>query len=403
MGNLEPGFYRVRGPASISLYTCSAEVMGYECSGDCKFTVPVGRTYSLKILEPCNYNVSPIDAVVENDPLGEHLYRLKNEIVDKACRQVFDGLVFIGPPDSFKSSLSTLVYNSLSKEEDPAFITVDIGQNEIFLPAFVSGTTISPLYPGNRPGVQYNCFTGVISPTMDTVKYLYCYMRIKNILELEKRKPIIVDTDGWMEGLSALYTKITIAQSFKKPLVVYTGLHHLEENVLNYWYQGSTLKYNLPMLPGSKSRSERRTHRQRIVMKAFNNPSRHVVSLGEVNIIGLPVFTGSPIDIRDLGFRGVIYAEMNKQGKLVVVTDNTSRIPRLKGIEKLSQGWEKGLIIALYFKGWITGVGLIDRIDYNKKRISFIANKNVKYDLIEVGKTRFPEVLDSLLMSISRG
>ncbi len=403
MGNLEPGYYKVRGPASVSLDSCSAEVMGYECTGNCSFTVPIGRTYSMIVYERCSYEISPLEAEVEKDSLGKHLYRVRNEITSIASEGEYDGLVFIGPPDSFKSTLSTLVYNSLSKTRKPAYITVDIGQNEIFLPAFVSGTTINPLFPGNRPGLHHDCFTGVISPPSDIEKYIYCYLRIKKMLELDKHKPIIVDTDGWIEGLAALYSKMAIAQSFERPLVVYTGLHQLEERILAYWYPGSTVKYSFPAIPGSKSRSERRIHRQRIVMKAFNDPSRHTVSPDETSIIGLPVFTGSRVDVSDLGFKGIIYSEMNSWGKLVLVTGNNVRIPKLRGVERLIQGWEKGLMIALYHKGTVSGIGLIERVDYTRKKIVFIADRNVKYDLIEVGKTRFPEVLNSLLTSISRG
>ena len=403
MGNLEPGFYRVRGPASVSLDSCSAEIMGYRCTGNCSFTVPIGRTYSLVIDERCSYEISPLEAEVERDPVGDHLYRVRNEITNMVSKGEFDGLVFIGPPDSFKSTLSTLVYNSLSKTCKSAYITVDIGQNEIFLPAFVSGTSVSPLFPGNRPSIHRDCFTGVISPPLDIGKYLYCYLRIKKMLELDKHKPIIVDTDGWIEGIAALYSKMAIAQSFEKPLIVYTGLPRLEERILGYWYPGNTVNYSFPTLPSSKSRSERRIHRQRIVMKAFHNPSRHTVSPDETSIIGLPVFTGSPVDISDLGFKEIIYSEMNSWGKLVLVTGNNARIPKLKGVERLVQGWEKGLMIALYHKGTVSGIGLVEKVDYTKKKIVFIADRNVKYDLIEVGKTRFPEVLNSLLTSISRG
>ena len=94
---------------------------------------------------------------------------------------------------------------------------------------------------------------------------------------------------------------------------------------------------------------------------------------------------------------------MNSWGKLVLVTESNTRIPKLRGVEKLVQGWEKGLMVALYHRGNVSGIGLIERVDYSKKKIVFIADKNVKYDLIEVGKIRFPEVLSSLLTSVSRG
>ncbi|MCE4606734.1 MAG: hypothetical protein F7B59_05300 [Desulfurococcales archaeon] len=404
MGVLERGYYKIRGPGKLKLAGCRVNIMGIPCSRECDFVVPAGRTYVFKVDDDrCTYSVSPMETIVGKDELGELLYYNRNVILSKLENTEYDGVVFIGPPDSFKSTISIMVFNSVlsdnkSYRNQPYYITTDVGQNEIFMPTFISGAS-SYILPGNPVDHAASCFTGITSPAFNTEKYLWCITYLVNKLRSERNLLFIVDTDGWVFGHRAIYSKMIIAELFNKPLIVYTSLDKEFRKHLLYHFKDS-IEYTISREPVSakKSSERRRVHRSRLVLKAFKEPCRIVLDCMDSNILGLPVFHGSEVDPSIFGVPSVIYAESWK-GKIIVVAENEFPYKR-GGIEVLKKNWEQGLITALYSNGEISGIGLVEKIDYRKKKLSLIANRGVPFDYIEVGRASFPEVLRSLESSL---
>jgi len=400
---LERGYYKIRGPGKLRLEGCNVDIMGIPCSGECSFVIPTGRTYLFRVDgNSCTYSASPIEAEVREDKLGELLYYNRDKILSMLKNSDYDGIVFIGPPDSFKSTISILVFNSIlssnaHSRNKPYYITTDIGQNEIFMPTFISGTS-SYILPGNQIDDTINCFTGITSPAFDAEKYLWCIAHLINQLRSDKDQLFVVDTDGWVFGHRAIYSKMIIAELFDKPLIVYTSLDKEFKKHLLYHFS-DLMEYAVPKeVTSTKKPSERRVHRSRLVLKAFKDPYRIVLDFNESNVLGLPVFHGSEVDPSIFGVPGIIYAEKWK-GKIIVVVENKFSYKR-KDVEILKKNWEQGLITALYNNGKISGIGLVEKIDYRKKKLSLIINKGVSFNYIEIGRASFPEVLKSLESSL---
>ena len=403
LGVLDIGYYKIRGPGKIELIGCRVDLMGILCSGDCSFVIPAGRTYIFRVEEDsCTYFASPIEAVVKKDRLGEILYYNRDEILSRLEKDGYDGIVFIGSPDSFKSTISTMVFNSILSRNATSriksyYITTDVGQNEIFMPTFISGTS-SHILPGNQISDTTSCFTGITSPASNTEKYLWCIAHLINKLRSEKDQLFVVDTDGWVFGHRAIYSKMVIAKLFDKPLIVYTGLDKEFKEHLFYHFR-DLIEYTIPRKTVStKKPNERRVHRSRLVLKAFKDPSRIVLNYKESHVLRLPVFHGSEVEPSIFGVPGVIYAE-NWKGKIIVVVENKFHYKQ-RGVKVLKKNWEQGLITALYNNGEISGIGLVEKIDYRKKKLSLIINKGVSFDYIEIGRASFPEVLKSLKSSL---
>ncbi|MCE4614479.1 MAG: hypothetical protein F7B60_02975 [Desulfurococcales archaeon] len=404
MSILEKGFYKIRGPGKLRLTGCNIDIMGITCSGECDFVIPTGRTYLFRVKgSKCTYMASPREAMVVEDDWGGLIYSIRDKIISILKESSHDGVVFIGPPDSFKSTISTLVFNTIFSAADhlevrPCYITTDVGQNEIFMPTFISAT-ILPVYPGIQVNNTINCFTGAISPAFNTEKYLWCITHLVGRLRSD-RNFFIVDTDGWINSYKAIYSKMMIAELFDDPLIVYTGLDEEFKKYLYYHFNDIT-EYNIPKsIITNKTSSERRVHRARLVLRAFRDPCRIIIDCQKSMIAGLPIFHGSKTDISRFGVPTVIYAE-NWNGKIIaVLEDKFSYKLQDKDIEVLRKNWEQGLIAALYNKGEVREVGLVEKVDYRKKRLAIITNKGASFDYIEIGRTSFPGVLETLEHSL---
>jgi polynucleotide 5'-kinase involved in rRNA processing len=400
---LEKGFFKIRGPAKLRLTKCNVDVMGKICNGDCEFVIPTGRTYIFKVIEGvCEYSVSPREAKVERDEISKTLYNIRDEIISILGASQHEGVIFLGPPDSFKSTLSVLTFNHILSSNEPekwkpSYVTTDVGQNEIFMPTFISGISV-PVFPGIQVKETLNCFIGAISPAYNTERYSWCITRIVNKLRSRKFDLFIVDTDGWVNSYRALYSKMVIAELFENPLIVHTSLDEVHKKLLGYHYN-ALIEYKIPKaFITKKTPNERKIHRSRLILRAFKKPNRVIVDPYKVETVGLPIFRGYELDPSQLGLPNVVYAE-NQNEKIIIVVEN--RFPsKLRNEGVLKKNWEYGLIAALYEKGDVKGIGLVEKVDYRKRKVSLIVNHEIMFDHIEIGEASFPEVLETLKSSL---
>ncbi|MFN4046132.1 MAG: Clp1/GlmU family protein, partial [Acidilobaceae archaeon] len=293
-------------------------------------------------------------------------------------------VVFVGPVDSGKSTLAFWVSNKVFLRGSRAwYLTVDVGQNEVFCPGFEAIAAVEP--PG-IPGFTRSfsfvepCFIGSFTPSDSLDKYLGCASRLSRIAQGH----LVVDTDGWITPPGGLESKARLADAVNADLIVAIGLGEGEVRAL----RGTSIEVlSLPRLvKGSKSFEERRLHRERLLAQKLSGSKPRPVKLGETVVDGAPVFAGSPLEktlFKSIA-PNIVYAERTGEGSMTIVY--RGRPPSNIEAKLIPQGWEKGLIAAVHGEG--VHLGVIDKVNYETKTITIITPYQGPIRKIEMGKVK---------------
>ncbi len=366
----------LQGPGKLSVKEGWIEVLGYPLMEGSSIIIPAGRSVPA-VLEKTSYTYT--GKILDHDI---EVYKQFEKLAESLIG--YERIILIGPSDSGKSTLAAFMYNKMASEgEKPLFATVDIGQNEAFLPGFASSIIIDPPFiPGNTGNLWKACFVGSFTPRNSEFRYTYCGREIVD----GWKGPIIIDTDGWVSLWDGLESKASMARSIGVDAVILVGLGDPHASFLKTKLSHTKIVRVPRIVEKSKSREERRLHRERLLAKALLDYKILKIRIGEVPVYGLPVFNGTPINNREVsklyGVR-VVYAEA-QEGSLIIVGHGR---PPSRNIKILRPGWERGLIVAVWSRG-TPKLGILLGVDYKSKTI-LVASKPVeRIDYIEVGKAR---------------
>lgn len=346
-----------------------ATILGYEATEGTSIVIPIGRRVLVKI--EGSASISGESAAV---PTGEQEFRIFDEASEKIV--AYRRVIIIGPTDHGKSTLSAWVVNKLSSlGREVAYMTTDVGQNEIFSPAFESIARVNPpAIPGSSLSFDVidSCFVGSFSPTDNIRKYLDCAAELSS-----RAGQVVIDTDGWVRGEEALKTKARLASLTGSEAIVSIGLSKEEVELLRK--ESGMEVIELPRLVnGEKSQSERRSHRERLIVQRLLGSKPRLVASEIVE--GLPVFAGKTLK---LPFSGVVYAE-EIGGKIVAVF--RGRAPPVSNAALLKEGWERGLLLAVRGEG--IHLGVLDKIYYDRRMVRILTPYDGRIERVEVGKVK---------------
>ncbi len=370
------GTYLAVGPSSFRVVDGFVEVLGYPLGVGGSFVVPVGRSVPVRV--DGFVEVFPSGGVLK--PLGSGEYEWLDGLAFEISR--YGRVVFVGPVDSGKSTLAFWVSNKMLLRGSKAwYLTVDVGQNEVFCPGFEA---IAVLKPPGVPGFSGSfslvepCFIGSFTPSDSLDKYLGCASKLSRIAE----GPLIVDTDGWVTPPEGLESKARLADAVGVDLIVAIGLGEGEVRVLKKTVEVLSLPR---LVKGSKSFEERRLHRERLLAQKLSGSKPRAVKIEEVAVEGAPIFTGSPLEKTFKNIApNVVYAERTGEDSITIVY--RGRPPANLKAKLVPQGWEKGLIAAVHGEG--VHVAVIDRVNYDSKTITIITPYQGPVRKIEIGKVR---------------
>lgn len=370
------GFYLISGPASVKVVSGFVDVLGFRVLPPSFFVVPIGRSVLARISG---------EVVISSGSMVS-IDGSSYEFLDSVASIVsgYDRIMVVGPMDSGKSTLSAWVLNKMySKGVKAYYLMVDIGQNEVYCPGFVTLASpkppVIPGYSGSFEEVK-PCFVGSFTPSEAIDRYVACVSKLSKI-----DKPLVMDTDGWVseEGLNI---KAKLARIAGVKVIVTLGLDDrmLEELKSNVEVE----ILSLPRIaPHRKDREDRRIHRERLIKLRLLEAKPVKVKAEGITVEGLPVLRGKMVDPSIVGSmaRNIVYAELLEEGSLVVVY--RGRPPGgLKGL-LLPEGWEKGLLVAVECDNEVKP-GVIEKIDYRSRSIIIITTCKGKVERIEVGKAR---------------
>ncbi|MEM0366578.1 MAG: Clp1/GlmU family protein [Acidilobaceae archaeon] len=373
------GYYIVDGPSTIIVEDGTIDILGYRVVKGATLTVPYGRRIPVKI----DGIVSVRPSYLNLKPANPQSYDIIDTIASKIIG--FNRVVIVGPTDSGKSTLSLWALNkALSRGISKAYyLTVDIGQNEVYCPGFESLALINPPaipgYTGSFRDIKL-CFVGSFTPRESLDKYLECASELASKAD----GMLIVDTDGWIKD-EGLRSKAILASTIKADIIIALGLSTEEVRLLKETSNIDTLSFP-KLVKSEKSVEERKIHRERLIAQKLIGSKPRLVSIEKVILENIPLFKGKSLDrsiVKNLS-PVLVYAEILKDNSIVAVYRG-KKPNNIQGI-LLSEGWEKGLLAAVYGIG--VHVGIVDKINYEKKMVIVITAYEGPIEKIEIGKAR---------------
>ncbi len=363
--------YRIIGPADIHVLEGRVTVLGAEYTSGARFSIPEYRSYFVAGLEDSSIEVRlGVSARLEQPGDGEEPLFNWIEAVDSLldeCKPPCK-IVFVGPTDSGKTSLSLLVSNrSLLHGYKPALIDLDIGQADIGAPAFASIA-----FPENwviwmrKLSSTKSVFIGHIEPAHAEGRIAYAARRLIDFALESSADTIIVDTDGWVTGWRALEYKLDLMRVIGADYIVVVGSRELASFFEARW-PGRILFLESPKNVVVRSIDTRRRLRQENYKRYLEGGVERVFPLDRVKLVNacIPSAFSSPLeeDVPSAGGKRVLLAGYYPGGLCVLLDTDELPEPSLSrrlaeelGVQEvmvLTRGGLRGVLVGLMDpEGW---------------------------------------------------
>jgi len=398
----------VDGPASVSLLSGEAEVLGAPLKIGTKMIVRDGKRVPFAITQKAELDLtlgetasleevdgSTIPASWEK-AVGEILYQAKPTTV-----------MVVGGVDSGKTSLSTYLANKALKEKRRvALIDADLGQADIGPPSTIGFSCLTKLVKDPFDvGAENAYFVGVTSPSGAVRKVIEGLAKMKKeVLERGTVDLLIVNTDGWVEGEDAVRYKLELVDTVTPDIVV--GIQQQDElaPLLTALKGKKVIAVESPLVVHKRDRDKRKTLRELSYKKYLKGARIESFPLNWTRVEGIPLGTGLPPPQRrieeieqKLGATTAYCEETPTM--LFVVTKRGEWMDEelIKGLEQalgkkvhaMREGDEEGLLVALHDdRERFQGIGLLHGIDYEKRVIKVYTPVTDNVASISVGAVK---------------
>ena len=403
--------YRLRGPAMMVLVKGKIFALGRELSSKEKVIVPRSRILCFKTLED-----SEVEVVVgseggfEEASGEEEVIDIWNSEIDKMLDSKISSVLVLGPVDVGKTTFCCFIANkALARNYNVYVIDADIGQADIGPPTTISaGKVEKPIFSLRELKPKYMVFIGVDSPmsvkdrVIASLKIIY-----EKVINQEKPDLIVINTDGWTQGLKAHEYKLALTTVIKPDAIALLQKDTPElDNIIPILRKMSKL-YILPSPKAAKARDryERKMFRESSYLRFINNLRLRTFNAENCPLLYTHLFKGCPLSEDEkkalelhLGAR-VLYSEETCD-RVIIVIDKP--IPREK-IEELRalygkevfiivKGYEKGLLVGLLNEEMLCqGIGLLEEIDFESKTLKIKTNVSSKPHYIAFGQVKLSE------------
>ncbi|ADI31318.1 Clp1/GlmU family protein [Staphylothermus hellenicus] len=395
---------KIFGPAAINIASGAVEVLGKKFNTNDKFIVHKTRSYIVVALTDSKLDVNlgseaSIQAVEEDDPYHEWV-SIANEILSKGYRRI----MILGGVDYGKSSFSTLLSNkALDNNLDPALIDADVGQADIGPPGFISMSYPTQQVIWMRMLKPFKLrFIGDIKPQHHIGLIIDKLKELINTAEKDHRKPIIIDTDGWIGDSYALMYKYRLVEEVKPDATIVIGEEYWEFFDKLSLLGTNIYKVKAPRIRKQRSREERRALRSDKYREFLVDSQIIKVSLKNVLITNMPLFMGKPISLDSLNvspLEKVLYAAKTPD-KLYLVLSEPVKLQgfdelktrfNVQKIRTLISGFEKNLYVAIVDKNGDEYPGQVLKIDFRNETIHVRSKYRVEPSIIRFSHIRLTE------------
>ena len=356
----------VSGPAAVTLVKGKARMLGREIREGEIVVVPKWRTFCFTAKEDCEFLVSlSQDATfsVEKENVVSVWEREIEKYIEEDKR-----ILVAGPTDSGKSSITTMIINmALGKGIRPRVIDTDIGQSNVCTPTMMCAAEPNqPIHFLREVRADIRRFVGSITPAVLTERAIAAASSL-----LPKRGFVVIDSDGWVEGVGAFNYKRALLRALEPDVVIYMGK-------APKWAKGHWELVELPRPEArQRSREDRRMIRHRKYEEELKDCKTRDISL-DVPVFGSCLLSGERIDME-----GALYA--SKCGdEIYLLTD-------LKCPNCIRPGSERGLLVGLTDERGNDHLGMVVRFDPKKEVLKIKTCYEGEVTAITFGRVRLDE------------
>ncbi|KYH40639.1 MAG: hypothetical protein AYL32_010670 [Candidatus Bathyarchaeota archaeon B26-2] len=398
----------IDGPASITIISGKASVLGAPINPEEKVLVRYGKRMPLLFLEDSELEISLGDSAsiteLDGDTVPQSWKTAAHHTLSKSPRLV----LVMGGVDSGKTSLCTYLANlALLEGRRVATIDGDLGQSDIGPPATVGFSLlekpVTDLF-GAKPHSMI--FIGSTSPSR------VCDEVVETLTTLSRRAQeagadlTILNTDGWVSGENAVEYKVRLVENLSPEIVL-----ALEENeelspILSRLKNPEVLRLKPPETVKKRSREVRKALREMAYKRYLRGAKIRVYNLNWVKLEGDPAIrllglrcTPDQEKLTELkealGITPIRYSET--QDKAFLLLDGCLSEETFAKLEShfkkpvvvVRRGDESGRLLGLKdSKGNLLGIGILCNIDPKRRVMRVYTRVTETVSSIQVGEVK---------------
>ncbi|KSW11713.1 hypothetical protein CF15_02535 [Pyrodictium occultum] len=296
---LEPGqVVRATGPLRARVSYGQVVVLGAVFNHGDEFVVHKHRSYAIKALVESSVEVEVgYGGSLERPEPGEEVVDTWLRSVDDAIRRGCKSFMVLGPVDAGKSSLSAMILNrALLRGMRAGVVDADVGQADVGPPACVSAAEARrPLLWLRELRAEYIRFVGSITPQRAERRIVAGAVELALRLRSRGIEVVVVDTDGWVQGINSIEYKAEIARYIPVDMVYVVGdekLYHMVERLFSGQRCGVAYLPS-PASRRERSREERRELRSQAYRRYLEPLYERDIDLARVSVYGSCFFSGA--------------------------------------------------------------------------------------------------------------
>lgn len=398
----------VDGPASVTLFSGKAEILGAEFKTASKMVIREGKRVPFEVKEKAEFELQLSEKANASEVEGSTIPRSWAEAADTVLEQKDEPVtvMIVGGVDAGKTSFAAYLANrGLKANRTIAMIDADLGQTDFGPPSTIGSCRITKFIRDPfEISAENICFVGVTSPSGAVKKVIDGITSMKEKTMKRRVGILIINTDGWIEGEDAIRYKVALVKQIKPGIIV--GIQ--EQNELTFLLGALTETQNIAIesspFARKRDREERKLLRELGYRKFLKGAHIEAFPVSWVRISGIPLGTGMPPTrermnkiVEQLGTTP-IYCEETPATIFIALSHeqwaDEEIIQNLEDIlkKKIKVAWEgdeEGLLVALHDKNEnFLGIGIIQEIDYQRRVMKVYTRVNSEIASISVGQVK---------------
>lgn len=375
----------VDGPASVSLVSGKANVLGATIQINEKVVVRQGKRLPLWVTKKASFDVLLGEGAAINEfEEGTVPSSWEDAAKQLLCLDKPVTVLVLGDKDSGKTSFCTFLANeAVLNKLKTAVIDADLGQSDVGPPSTVGYTFVGePVKDLFDIEAKDAVFVGSTSANRAMGRVVDGVVQLKKEALEADMDFIVVNTDGWVEGKEAIEYKKRLVSKVGAGAVV--GLQRENElsPVLDVLDGVNVFVAESPRLIQPRSRENRKLLRELGYKKYLKEAKTRSLTFSWLKIEDALLGVGAPLHHKRLATlmnllrTGFIYSEETADAILVVLSKNRSVTEEQienaeevlgKRVKVVRDGDEEGLLVALKDESdKFLGIGILHDVDYKR-------------------------------------
>jgi polynucleotide 5'-hydroxyl-kinase GRC3/NOL9 len=400
----------VDGPASVTVTSGSVEVLGSEVGKTSKIVIREGKRLPFVVEETATFEISFGENATAEEIEGNTVplsWTKSCEETLKLETQPVTSIV-LGRVDSGKTSFCTYLINrALREKRKVAVLDGDLGQSDIGPPSTIAYTFVTkPTTDLFNLQAKNAYFIGDTSPSRVTGKVIEGLTSLKKEILANNPQFLVINTDGWIEGESAVDYKVQLVERLNPNLIFCLQQKDELIPIINALDKFEKIVVESPQAIRQRDLERRRSLRELGYIKYLRNAKVQSLSLSWLKIEGneLLGLSKTRVSMKQankiyglLGMRPLHVSELSDRIYVVIGRRrwiNSNNVKKTeeytkKKIVVIRKGDEEGLLAAMYdAEKKFLGIGVVQEVDYLRKTLKIYTPVPGEISTLTLGRMR---------------